>query len=139
MKTIAIKVGHICFEVGTIKKSLKFWAPLFEVAGFKEIMGDDDFVGFSNGSFELFLCRSKPRRVKRLAPSGKEMVISDHVAFRVGKRGDVDAISHAMQGAGVTALFPPEEHRQFTPGYYAASFSDPDNNVIEFYTVPRRK
>ena len=138
MSVIALKLGHLCFEIGTLKRSLTFWEPLFQATGFKKIMGSDDFVGFSNGAFELFLCRSKPRRVRRPPPSGKEMVISDHVAFRVSERREVDAIVGAMGQAGVTPLFPPEEHPEFTPGYYAASFCDPDNNVIELYCVPTR-
>jgi hypothetical protein len=61
------------------------------------------------------------------------------VAFRVAKKHDVDAIAGAMEKAGIAALFPPEEHAQFTPGYYAVSYSDPDHNVVELYTAPRHK
>jgi len=39
-----------------------------------------------------------------------------------------------MKKNGLKALFPCEEHPQFEPGYYAVSFCDPDNYVIEIYT-----
>jgi catechol 2,3-dioxygenase-like lactoylglutathione lyase family enzyme len=139
MKNITVRLGHLCLEVAALKTALRFWTPLLAVSGFNKIMDGQGFVGFSNGTFEVFLCHSKPRRVRRGKPSGKEMIVSDHIALRVDKRADVDAVASAMTKAGVAALFPAEEHRQFAPGYYAVSYSDPDHNVIEVYTVPKHK
>lgn len=137
MKTIRVDVGHICMEIANLRQSLRFYKPLLAAAGFRKIMGSGDFAGFSNGRFEIFINTSKPRRVVRKAPSGKEFVVSDHLAFFVRGRREVDAITRILEEAGFRPLFPPEEHPEFTPGYYAVSFCDPDNNVIEFYTSPK--
>ena len=58
------------------------------------------------------------------------------ISFSVGRREDVDAIASAMSAAGVTPLFPAREYPEFAPGFYAVTFCDPDNNVIEFGHAP---
>ena len=50
-----------------------------------------------------------------------------------------EALTRAMRKAGVSPLFPAEEHPEFTPGFYSVSFCDPDKNVVEFYAVPTGK
>jgi catechol 2,3-dioxygenase-like lactoylglutathione lyase family enzyme len=76
-------------------------------------------------------------RVKRKTPTGEEFVVADHLAIFVQDKQAVDAIEREMTKNGFRALFPCEEHPQFEPGYYAVSFCDPDNYVIEIYTRPK--
>jgi len=70
--------------------------------------------------------------VIRQAPTGQEIAVADHLGFSVGSREDVDAIASAMATAGFTPLFPAKEYREFSPDFYAVTFCDADNNVIEF-------
>jgi len=72
-------------------------------------------------------------RVKRKAPTGEEFVVADHLAIFVQDKGIVDAVERKMKNSGFKPLFPCEEHAAFEPGYYAVSFCDPDNYVIEVY------
>ncbi len=37
-----------------------------------------------------------------------------------------------MTKAGIVPLFPAQECPEFGPGFYAVTYCDPDNNVIEF-------
>jgi hypothetical protein len=37
-----------------------------------------------------------------------------------------------MATAGFTPLFPAKEYPEFSPDFYAVTFCDADNNVIEF-------
>jgi hypothetical protein len=137
MKKMKAKVRHLCIEISKLAKAMKFWSPVLEKIGFKLIMGGDkDFAGFTNGDFEIFICESKPRRAVRKAPTGKEYVVSDHVAFLLERPKNVDEMAKMLIDAGCKPLFPPEEHPEFVKGYYAASFCDPDNTVIEFYYHP---
>jgi hypothetical protein len=73
-------------------------------------------------------------RVKRKAPTGEEFVVADHLAIFVTDKKAVYDIEKEMKKNEFEALFPCEEHPQFEPGYYAVSFCDPDNYVIEIYT-----
>lgn len=126
-------VGHVGIEVSNLNSSRKFYRVLLEGLGFKIIMDSEDGVGFSNESFGVWLGELRKPRVKRKAPTGEEFVVADHLAIFVQDKETVDAIEKKMKSNGFQPLFPCEEHAEFEPGYYAVSFCDPDNYVIEVY------
>ena len=136
-KEIPAIVGHVGIEVSNLTKSKKFYMALLDGLGFKVIMDEEDGVGFSNGSFQVWVSALKESRVKRKAPTGEEFVVADHLAILVGGKTAVDDVDKRMKKNGYAALFPCEEHAQFEPGYYAVSFCDPDNYVVEVYTRPK--
>ncbi len=102
------------------------------------IMEEKDSIGFRTGFLSIFLGQPASRRVERRAPRADEFVIADHIALLVTDRKTVDEVALIMKEAGFEPLFAPEEHPEFVPGYYSVSFSDPDNNVIEFYVIEKR-
>ena len=130
-------VGHVGIEVSLLKNSKKFYKTLLEGLGFKIIMDTEDGVGFSNQNFQVWVGELQEPRVKRKTPTGEEFVVTEHLAIFVQDKQAVDAIEREMKRNGFGALFPCEEHPQFEPGYYAVSFCDPDNYVIEIYTRPK--
>jgi len=132
-------VGHVGIEVSDLSASKKFYKTLLKGLGFKVIIEGEDATGFSNQNFQVWVAESREPRVKRDAPTGEEFVVADHLAILVQNKGAVDAIEREMKKKGFEALFPCEEHPQFEPGYYAVSFCDPDNYVIEIYTRPEPK
>jgi catechol 2,3-dioxygenase-like lactoylglutathione lyase family enzyme len=132
-------VGHVGIEVSSLSRSKKFYEVLLGGLGFKIIMDAEDGVGFSNESFQVWVGELRESRVKRGAPTGEEFVVADHLAILVHDKGVVDAAEREMKKNGFEALFRCEEHPQFEPGYYAVSFCDPDNYVIEIYTRPKSK
>jgi catechol 2,3-dioxygenase-like lactoylglutathione lyase family enzyme len=132
-------VGHVGIEVSNLGKSKKFYKALFNELGFKVIMDAEDGVGFSNQNFSIWVGELTKPRVKREAPTGEEFVVIDHLAILVQDKKAVYDIESEMKKNGFTALFPCEEHPQFEPGYYAVSFCDPDNYVIEIYTRTKPK
>ena len=103
-------------------------------------METPDGIGFSNQNFQVWVSQPPEPRIKRKAPTGEEFVIADHLAILVSDRKKVDIAEKEMAKKGFKALFPCEEHPQFEPGYYAVSFCDPDNYVIEIYnrSEPKR-
>jgi len=132
-------VGHVGIEVSNLSNSKKFYKALLGGLGFKIIMDTEDGVGFSNQNFQIWVGELREPRVKREVPTGEEFVVADHLAILVEDKGTVDAIERKMKKNGFEALFPCEEHPQFEPGYYAVSFCDLDNYVIEIYTRPKPK
>jgi catechol 2,3-dioxygenase-like lactoylglutathione lyase family enzyme len=131
--------GHVGIEVSNLGNSKKFYKALFGGLDFKVIMETEDGMGFSNQNFQVWVGELRESRVKREAPTGDEFVVADHLAILVQDKGTVDAIEREMKKNGFKALFPCEEHPEFEPGYYAVSFCDPDNYVIEIYTRPKPK
>lgn len=102
-------------------------------------METPDGIGFSNQNFQVWVSQPPKPRMKRDAPTGEEFVIADHLAILVQDRKIVDTSERKMKENGFKALFPCEEHPQFEPGYYAVSFCDPDNYVIEIYNRSKPK
>jgi catechol 2,3-dioxygenase-like lactoylglutathione lyase family enzyme len=132
-KRIQAIVGHVGIEVSSLSTSKKFYKALLEGLGFKIMMDTADGLGFSNESFSVWVGELREPRVKRKAPTGEEFVVADHLAIFVQDKKTVDAVERKMKNSGFKALFPCEEHPEFEPGYYAVSFCDPDNYVIEVY------
>jgi catechol 2,3-dioxygenase-like lactoylglutathione lyase family enzyme len=138
-KQVQAVVGHVGIEVSDLSRSKKFYSALLNGLGFKVIMDTEDGLGFSNQNFSVWLGELRIPRVKRKAPTGEEFVITDHLAILVQDKKAVYDIEREMKKNGFEALFPCEEHPQFEPGYYAVSFCDPDNYVIEIYTRQKPK
>ncbi|MEN3016869.1 MAG: VOC family protein [Candidatus Methanosuratincola petrocarbonis] len=139
MIAITARIGHLGIEVSNVAASRKFYDALLGSLGFRLIGESERHAGYSDGSTQIWIAESAPRRVLRLPPSGEEEVVSEHIAFLVGDRGSVDRVSSVMERKGFSPLFPPEAHPEFSEGYYAASFEDPDHCVIEIYAVGAKK
>jgi catechol 2,3-dioxygenase-like lactoylglutathione lyase family enzyme len=127
-------VGHVGIETTNLSEAKKFYKTLFKGLGFSVIMETEYGVGFSNQNFSVWLGELSEPRVKRKAPTGEEFVVTDHLAVFVQDKKTVYEIEKEMKNNGYKPLFPCEEQPQFEPGYYAVSFCDPDNYVIEVYT-----
>lgn len=136
MDKIKASIQHVGIEVSSLGKSKIFYDALAEALDLKKIYSSKESIGYGNKEFHIWIALSKKPRVKRDPPTGEEVVVADHLAIYVDGKGAVDAVDGVMKKRGVAPLFPPEYQPQFSPGYYAASYCDPDNYVIEIYTVP---
>lgn len=122
-------------EVSDLNKSRRFYETALRTVGFKVVLEDKDALGLANEQCSVWLATPKALRVQKTAPNPDEFVVADHFAFLVPDRQTVNKLVEILGGEGFKPLFPPEEHPEFQPGYYSASFCDNDNNVIEFYTI----
>lgn len=59
----------------------------------------------------------------------------DHLAFHAGSRDDVEQIAAAVAAAGYPIADPPAEY-DYSPGYFAAAFDDPNGIRIEVVHEP---
>ncbi len=132
-----VVVGHVGIEVTNLGKSKKFYQTMLECLGFQIVLDNENAVGFSNQSFQIWLAKPEKTRVRRDSPVGEEFIVADHLAILVRNNHAVDAVEKAMKEDGFEPLFPSEEHPEFCPGYYAVTFTDPDNYVVEIYTRPK--
>jgi catechol 2,3-dioxygenase-like lactoylglutathione lyase family enzyme len=133
---IEASIGHIGIEVTSLNKSRKFYKTLLEGLGLKLLRDTPEYLGFNNQNFSVWIGELKEPRISRKAPTGEEEVVFDHIAIHVKDKDAVYGIEEIMKKAGFAALFPGQEHPQFRPGYFAVSFCDPDNYVIEICTMP---
>ena len=138
-KETHVIIGHVGIEASSLENSRKFYEVMLGALGFRVVLDSKESVGFSNGNFQIWLSEPQKPRFKCEAPTGEEFVVSEHVAILVPNRTAVDSVAKKMRENGFDILFPPEEQPQFTVGYYATSFCDPDNHVIEVYTEPEKE
>jgi len=59
-----------------------------------------------------------------------------HVAWQADNRADVDQLHKRLVAIGATILDPPAEYPQYSPGYYAVFFADPDGLKLEYVYAP---
>lgn len=55
-----------------------------------------------------------------------------HVAWQADSRADVDRLYALLREIGAMILDPPAEYPQYSPGYYAVFFADPDGLKLEY-------
>jgi catechol 2,3-dioxygenase-like lactoylglutathione lyase family enzyme len=59
-----------------------------------------------------------------------------HLAFRATSREDVEALHALLQRIGANILEAPAEYPQYSAGYYAVFFTDPDGLKLEYVYKP---
>jgi catechol 2,3-dioxygenase-like lactoylglutathione lyase family enzyme len=76
--------------------------------------------------------RYADRKLHRKAPG------INHIAFRVPTRAEVDLFTKQfLAPQSITPLYGgPREYPEYTPGYYAVFFEDPDRLKLEVAYVP---
>ncbi len=136
-KAVQSTIGHVSIEVSSLKNSREFYEVLLTGLDCRLMVDERTTMAFANRNFQVWVCESEPSRVKRERPTGEEVTVADHLAILVPDEKTVNAIATKMKMSGFAPLFPPEEHPQFTHGYYAVSFCDSDNYVTEIYTAPQ--
>ena len=69
-------------------------------------------------------------------PHNRYAVGLHHLAFHLPSRAEVDAFHQFLVAQRMAILDPPNEY-DYTPGYYAVFFTDPDGIKLELVHEPR--
>lgn len=59
-----------------------------------------------------------------------------HLAWNAASRADVDALHELLKKIGATVLDAPAHYPEYSEGYYAVFFADPDGLKLEYCHVP---
>jgi catechol 2,3-dioxygenase-like lactoylglutathione lyase family enzyme len=62
-----------------------------------------------------------------------------HLAWSADSREQVDAFHRLLVEQGATILEPPQAFLQYSPGYYAVFFEDPDGIKLELAHTPAQQ
>jgi glyoxylase I family protein len=132
-------ISHLDLNVSDATRSLPFYAVVLEHLGLRSfpvsahrcIWGQELSDGVWWG-IEIRPPREAPPRTRheRYAPG------IDHLAFHAESRSDVDDLYAKLIAAGYTVADPPTEY-DYTPGYYAVAFDDPDGIRLEVVYEPK--
>jgi catechol 2,3-dioxygenase-like lactoylglutathione lyase family enzyme len=134
------KFSHVDLVVSDLERSLAFYEGLLEPLGWtrvREIVGErDERVVYRSvpGSFTALGLREKLSDSHEV-PFDRYAVGLHHVCFDVASREVVDERAAWLRERGATIDGGPGEY-DYTPGYYAVFFFDPDGIRLELLHRP---
>lgn len=134
------KFSHVDLVVSDLDRSLSFYRGLLEPLGWTrlgEIVGEaGERVVYRSvpGSFTALGLRQK-RSDAHGVPFDRYAVGLHHVCFDVASREVVDERAGWLTGQGAEIGSGPREY-DYTPGYYAVFFLDPDGIKLELLHRP---
>ncbi len=132
-------LSHLDLNVSNPAASIRFYGLVLEYLGYtRHDMDDPDRCYWSvaipgGGEFSIEI-----RPPAAVAPRDRHERYSpgiDHLAFHASSRADVDGMAHMLESAGIAVADQPTEY-DYTPGYYATAFDDPDGIRIEVVHEP---
>lgn len=132
--------SHLDITVSDLERSVEFYQRVLERLGYRgmdEVGAGAPCWGIADAAGSCFTIA-----LKGAAP-GKRFVKHDryapglhHFAFHVDSREDVDQFYEFLLGLGATILDRPALY-DYTPGYYAVFFADPDGIKLEVVFEPQ--
>ena len=127
-------VHHLDLVVTDLERSKRFYQELLRPLGwgeFAEIEGErGETIWYLEGPETWIGVRAKQSDA-HATPYDRYAVGVHHVAFRADSRDAVDRAWEWVQEQDVETESAPKEFPQYSPGYYAAFFFDPDGIKLE--------
>lgn len=118
-------LDHIDLRVRDMSRAREFYAKLLPALGFTRDRSDAEwgtFYSVGGNQSPAFFGFTED---KQHQPNGSR------IAFWAESRAEVDAMAKLAREIGARNLEGPELCAEYSPGYYAAFFEDPDGNKLE--------
>ena len=134
---IAGTVHHIDLNVRSLDVSKPFYHTVLGALGFELAVDRAEIVEFNlPAPVGHYHCSIGLVPAERHTPHDRYAPGLHHLAFRALSRADVDAFYEHLVRIGATILDAPAEYPQYSPGYYAVFFVDPDGLKLEYVHKP---
>ncbi|HYB79473.1 MAG TPA: VOC family protein [Thermoplasmata archaeon] len=140
-----VRLGHVNLEVSDLRRARQFYDRFLSVLGFRREMSNDPYwLGYRKGRTAIWVTVSRPPRVRRKAPhvpiDGVKDPISDHIAFAVPSGKRVADLEAALRRRGFRPVYSTDwQDAHGNRWYVSNAWRDPDNNVLEIYSLTRRR
>jgi len=124
-------INHIQINVSDKNISFPFYKELLSFLGFAIVHEDEQTLGMSNGSSDIWLGQTDDRFIS--TPFHRKHTGLNHIAFKVDSKEGIDLFSREfLQKKGIKTLYSsPKAFPEYTPDYYAVFFEDPDRVKLE--------
>jgi glyoxylase I family protein len=133
-------VDHLDLVVTDLERSLGFYTDLLEPLGFdrtSEIEGErGERVVYIGGTGGPSVSLREAQSEAHATPYERYAIGIHHLAFVASSRERVDERAAWLRDRGVTIETEPRDY-DYTPGYYAVFFYDPDGIKLEIVHRPR--
>jgi len=129
-------LSHLDLSVVELERSVAFYDRILGELGYEPMPAEGAGAPCwgvrdeNGGVFSIALQAAHGER-----PHDRREAGLHHFAFHVDSRAEVDAFHRRLEAAGVTILDAPAEY-DYTPGYYAVFFADPDGLKLEVVFEP---
>ncbi len=119
------RIDHVDLRVKNYQQALKFYRQLLPALGFTCERSDEEWATFysvgGDAPSAFFGFTADPNHT----PNGSR------IAFWAETRAEVDRIGVLAREIGARTIEGPELCQEYSPGYYAVFFEDPDGNKLE--------
>lgn len=128
-------INHMALSVVDMARSAAFYDVVLGWMGYSRMPVDEDVViiWLKPGSGAITISPSEPAAGNR--PHNRYAPGFHHLAFDADNRDQVDRFHRMLIDHGFTVLDPPAAY-DYTPGYYAVFFADPDGMKLELVHMP---
>ena len=135
MKT---SVYHIQINISDPKVSLPFYKELFKYFEYKIISESPDHIGASNGTTDFWIMETEEKN--KSSKFHRKTTGVNHISFKANSKEDVDSFTKDfLNKKGIKLLYETPKHfPEYTDGYYAVFFEDPDRIKLELAYVPNK-
>ena len=132
-------ISHLDLNVADPAASIRFWSLLLEHLGYTRTRPRRSrpmrLVGQPAGRLGV-RDRGTPTRDRLIRDRHERSAPGiDHLAFQVDSRAEVDAVHQLLVDAGHDVADPPAGY-DYSPGYYAVAFDDPNGIRLEVVHDP---
>jgi catechol 2,3-dioxygenase-like lactoylglutathione lyase family enzyme len=125
-------VHHVIVNASDLERARRFYGWLLPRLGYAGVRHQSGVSGWYGEAGSYWVKQADPRLGDGFS---KDRVGLCEIAFRARSRAQVDALAAALAGEGYAVLHPPREY-DYTPGYYAVFFTDPDGIKLELVHIP---
>ena len=120
--SLSILCDHLDIRVRHAEEARTFYDPFCAALGLTVIDVSPKWISYERASPGCFLAiESEPNFVAS----------ASRIAFRAGSHEEVQRIADVARRAGATDFEAPQLCPEYSAGYYASFFSDPDGNKYE--------
>lgn len=129
-------VHHIALTASNIQISSKFYDAILAPLGYLKHSSDDTICTWLGQMPEILLYASKPTGRKSTHETYAPGI--HHIAFQVEDQKTVIAVFEAVKKFGSKILDEPREYPNYSEGYFAVFFLDPDGIKLEVAHIPNQ-
>lgn len=131
------KIHHLGLTASNLELSTKFYDAVLSLLGYTKHLTREDLSvwhGASSGTPEILLYASRP--IGRQSTKETYAPGIHHIALQVDKRETVNKVFEAIRELDITILDAPKEYPNYSEGYFAVYFLDPDGTKLEIAHIP---
>ena len=128
------KVHHLALTASDMKISSAFYDAVLGPLGYKRHLTKDTICTWIGQMPEILLYASRPAGRKSTHETYAPGI--HHISFQVDDRNTVNEVFEAVKKVGARILDEPKEYPNYSEGYFAVFFLDPDGVKLEVAHIP---